>query len=145
MSSRRLIITMSFHGGRTIADAGVPAIVRRISETCGGSIGVCSGSTPAQALIEHLGAERVRYVHCDVRDIESLQAAVASADATFGPLSVLINNAARDDRHVFADMTAEYWDETLAVNLRHHVFAAQAAAPCMIRAGRGSIINLGSV
>ena len=100
---------------------------------------------PAQALVEHLGAERVRYVHCDVRDIESLQSAIANADATFGPLSVLINNAARDDRHVFADMTAEYWDEMLAVNLRHHVFAAQAATPCMIRTGGGSIINLGSV
>src|SRR5205823_11650770 len=72
---------------------------------------------PAQALVERLGAERVRYVHCDVRAIEALKSAIANADATFGPLSVLINNAARDDRHVFADMTAEYWDEMLAVNL----------------------------
>jgi len=100
---------------------------------------------PAQAVVERFGAERVRYAHCDVRDIEALKSAVASADAAFGPLSVLINNAARDDRHALADLTADCWDEMLAVNLRHHVFAAQAAAPCMIRAGGGSIINLGSV
>jgi len=53
--------------------------------------------------------------------------------------------AARDDRHAFADVTQGYWDESLAVNLRHHFFAAQAVAPGMMRAGGGSIINLGSV
>jgi len=100
---------------------------------------------PTHALIERSSPQRVRYRRCDVRDIASLHAAVTEADASFGPLTVLINNAARDDRHAFADITADYWDDMLAVNLRHHVFAAQAAAPCMERAGGGSIINLGSV
>jgi NAD(P)-dependent dehydrogenase (short-subunit alcohol dehydrogenase family) len=99
----------------------------------------------ARTLIERVDAQRVRYVHCDVRDIEALKSAIEDADAILGPLSVLINNAARDDRHKFDDVTAAYWDEMLAVNLRHHVFAAQAVAPCMHRAGGGSIINLGSV
>jgi NAD(P)-dependent dehydrogenase (short-subunit alcohol dehydrogenase family) len=99
----------------------------------------------AQALVERLGPERVRYAHCDVRDIAALQFAVAAAESTFGPLRVLINNAARDDRHALADVTPDYWDESLAVNLRHHFFAAQAVAPGMMRAGGGSIINLGSV
>jgi NAD(P)-dependent dehydrogenase (short-subunit alcohol dehydrogenase family) len=58
---------------------------------------------------------------------------------------VLINNAARDDRHKLADVTPEFWDDSLATNLRHHFFAAQAVAPEMGRAGGGAIINLGSV
>jgi len=100
---------------------------------------------PAKVLAERFGSERVRYFRCDVRDIAALQSAIAAAEATFGPLRVLINNAARDDRHAFADVTQGYWDESLAVNLRHHFFAAQAVAPGMMRAGGGSIINLGSV
>ena len=99
----------------------------------------------AQALVERLGPERLRYAHCDVRDIAALQFAVAAAESTFGPLRVLINNAARDDRHALADVTPDYWDASLAVNLRHHFFATQAVAPGMMRAGGGSIINLGSV
>ena len=98
----------------------------------------------AYALTTRLG-DSVRYFHCDVRDIAALRDAIAAADAALGPLRVLINNAARDDRHAFADVTPEYWDDNLAVNLRHHFFAAQAVAPIMMRAGGGSIINLGSV
>ena len=97
------------------------------------------------ALASRFGPERVLYLHCDVRDIRALQVAVAAAQAAFGPIRVLINNAARDDRHAFAEVTPEYWDENLAVNLRHHFFAAQAVAPAMAAAGGGSIINLGSV
>jgi NAD(P)-dependent dehydrogenase (short-subunit alcohol dehydrogenase family) len=84
-------------------------------------------------------------VHCDVRDVPDLQRAIAEADKAQGALRVLVNNAARDDRHSFPDVTPQYWDDNLALNLRHHFFAAQAAAPMMARAGGGSIINLGSV
>jgi NAD(P)-dependent dehydrogenase (short-subunit alcohol dehydrogenase family) len=91
------------------------------------------------------GVAPVRYARCDVRDIPSLQRAIADANAAHGPVRVLVNNAARDDRHDFADMTPELWDDLLAVNLRHHFFAAQAVAPAMEAAGGGSIINLGSV
>jgi len=100
---------------------------------------------PAKVLVERFGSERVRYLHCDVRDIAALKSAIAAAETTFGPLRVLINNAARDDRHAFVDVTQDDWDESLAVNLRHHFFAAQAVAPGMMREGGGSIINLGSV
>jgi NAD(P)-dependent dehydrogenase (short-subunit alcohol dehydrogenase family) len=103
----------------------------------------------ATALVDRLQAlpvaASVRYVRCDVRDIASLQRAIADANVAHGPIRVLVNNAARDDRHDFADMTPELWDELLAVNLRHHFFAAQAVAPAMESAGGGSIINLGSV
>jgi len=99
---------------------------------------------PSQVLAAELG-ENVRYERCDVRDAAALQAAIAAARDAFGPVRVLVNNAARDDRHRMEDVTPAYWDENLAVNLRHHFFAAQAVAPQMAGAGGGSIINLGSI
>ncbi len=60
-------------------------------------------------------------------------------------MTVLINNAARDDRHKMEDVTPEYWDERFATNLKHQFFSAQAVAPDMIAAGGGSIVNMGSV
>ncbi|HEX4884638.1 MAG TPA: SDR family oxidoreductase [Casimicrobiaceae bacterium] len=99
---------------------------------------------PSQALAAELG-ERAAYTHCDVRDIAALRDAIAAAGRHFGPVRVLVNNAARDDRHAFDEVTPDYWDDNLAVNLRHHFFAAQAVVPQMRDAGGGSIINLGSV
>jgi len=99
---------------------------------------------PSCSLAAELGAA-VRYWRCDVRDIVALKTAIAEAGKTFGPIRVLVNNAACDDRHRFDDMTPEYWDDNQAVNLRHQFFAAQAVAKQMDAAGGGSIINLGSV
>lgn len=99
---------------------------------------------PGHALAGELGEAAV-YRHCDVRDVEALRRAIDEAGRTLGPVRVLVNNAARDDRHAFADVTPAYWDERMAVNLRHHFFAAQAAAKQMIAAGGGVILNLGSV
>jgi NAD(P)-dependent dehydrogenase (short-subunit alcohol dehydrogenase family) len=98
-----------------------------------------------RALASRLGPASAWYAHCDVRDVAALRTSIADAGAALGPIRVLINNAARDDRHAFADVTADYWDESLATNLRHHFFAAQAVAPGMAAAGGGAIINLGSV
>ncbi|MEP7183159.1 MAG: SDR family oxidoreductase [Betaproteobacteria bacterium] len=99
---------------------------------------------PSQALAAELGGS-VRYSHCDVRDVAALQAAISAARDAFGPVRVLVNNAARDNRHQLEDVTPAYWDENLAVNLRHQFFAAQAAAAQMAAAGGGSIVNLGSI
>jgi NAD(P)-dependent dehydrogenase (short-subunit alcohol dehydrogenase family) len=85
------------------------------------------------------------YIYCDVRDIELLRASIAQARDALGDVSVLVNNAARDDRHPIEDVTVEYWDERLAVNLRHQFFAAQACAEHMKRLGGGSIVNFGSI
>lgn len=85
------------------------------------------------------------YVHCDLRDIAALRGAIAQARGTIGPIEVLVNNAARDDRHALDDVTPEYFDERMAVNFRHQFFAAQAVAPDMRAAKGGSIINLGSI
>lgn len=98
----------------------------------------------SSALATGLGP-RVGYWRCDVRDIAALRASLAAAAERFGTIGILVNNAARDDRHALADLTPDYWDENQAVNLRHHVFAAQAVAPGMAAAGGGSIINMGSV
>jgi NAD(P)-dependent dehydrogenase (short-subunit alcohol dehydrogenase family) len=103
---------------------------------------------PSEALVRELGSAgraSVRYWPCDVRDIAALRTAIAAAAEAFGPVRVLVSNAARDDRHKLEDVTPEYWDNNQAVNLRHQFFAAQAVAPQMAGAGGGSIINLGSV
>jgi NAD(P)-dependent dehydrogenase (short-subunit alcohol dehydrogenase family) len=99
-----------------------------------------------EALAAELGGAgaRVRFEACDLRDIAALRQAIASLEAAHGPASVLVNNAARDDRHRWQDVTPEFYDERIATNLRHMFFAIQAVAPGMIAAGGGSIINLGS-
>jgi NAD(P)-dependent dehydrogenase (short-subunit alcohol dehydrogenase family) len=87
---------------------------------------------------------QVRFEFCDLRDIDVLRRAFGTLAAAQGAARVLVNNAARDDRHRWEDVTPEFYDERIATNLRHMFFAIQAAAPGMIAAGGGSIINLGS-
>jgi NAD(P)-dependent dehydrogenase (short-subunit alcohol dehydrogenase family) len=81
---------------------------------------------------------------CDIRDIAALQASIREAADTLGPITVLVNNAAHDERHAIEDVTVEYWDQRMQINLRHQFFAAQAVAPIMRGVGGGSIINFGS-
>jgi len=83
------------------------------------------------------------FAGCDLTDIDALRTALRAAEGD--GFDVLVNNAARDDRHDLADLTPEMWEQALATNLSHHVFAAQAVAPAMARKGRGSIVNMGSV
>ena len=100
------------------------------------------------ALVEKLGGAGYPpplFAKCDVRDITAYQAAIGAVAAKFGPVTALINNAARDDRHDIADVTPAFWDERIAVNLRHQYFAIQAVAPGMKKAGGGSIVNFSSV
>lgn len=86
----------------------------------------------------------VDYEICDLRDIAAMQAALGRLTDRLGAANVLVNNAARDDRHDWKDVTPEYWDERQNTNLRHMFFAIQAIAPGMIGNGGGSIINMGS-
>ena len=85
------------------------------------------------------------YQHCDIRDIPALQTAIRVAGERLGPITVLVNNAANDQRHAWEDVTVEYWDERIATNLRHQFFALQAVVPMMRAAGGGSIVNFGSI
>jgi D-xylose 1-dehydrogenase len=99
-----------------------------------------------RALADELGRQgaEVRFEACDLRDIDQLKHAFAALEAALGPATVLVNNAARDDRHGWEEVTPDYYDERIAANLRHMFFAIQAVAPGMIAAGKGSIINFGS-
>lgn len=93
--------------------------------------------------LEQQGAS-IRFEPCDLRDIDALKRAFAALETALGPATVLINNAARDDRHAWQEVTPDYYDERIATNLRHMFFAIQAVAPGMIAAGKGSIVNFGS-
>ncbi len=102
----------------------------------------------SEALVAQLSAtckHAPRFGLCDVRDIDALQAHLRQVEADLGAIRVLVNNAGNDARHKLAELTPAYWDNCLALNLKHQVFAIQQVAPGMAAAGGGSIINLGSV
>jgi len=102
----------------------------------------------AASLVETLRAEGLApplFLRCDLTDIAALRAAVATVAERLGTVAVLVNNAANDQRHDWATVTPEYWDERMATNLRHQFFAIQAVAPGMQQAGGGSIVNFGSI
>ena len=102
---------------------------------------------PSRALVREL-AEAGTPVHfepCDLTDIPALQRSVAAIRKLLGPILVLVNNAAHDERHPTEEVTEAMWDSRIAVNLKHQFFCAQAVLPDMKAAQRGSIINLGSI
>jgi len=148
-----------------IRTASYPSLEDRVAFVTGGGSGI------GASIVEHLCAQRARvafvdiertvsetlvktiegrgdpapsFMPCDLRDIAALRSAVADVRARLGPIRVLVNNAAHDERHAIESVTPEYWDDRFAVNLRHQFFAAQAVAPDMAAAGGGSIINFGS-
>jgi D-xylose 1-dehydrogenase len=148
-----------------IRTASYPSLEGRVVFVTGGGSGIgasivehfcAQGSRVAFVDIERAASETLvdaiagrghpapSFVPCDVRDIEALQAAVSQVRSQLGPIRVLINNAAHDERHAIERVTPEYWDDRFAVNLRHQFFAAQAVAPDMAAAGGGTIINFGS-
>ncbi len=97
-----------------------------------------------QALAAELG-KNCHFEPVDLTDIAALKEAIGRVREVLGPITILVNNAAHDERHDAADVTPEYWDERIAVNLKHQFFAAQAVTPDMIAQGGGSIINMGSI
>ncbi|PPC76887.1 3-oxoacyl-ACP reductase [Pokkaliibacter plantistimulans] len=100
----------------------------------------------AEALVTRAAQEtgiKPWFAPCDVRDISRLQQCISEATTAMGGLTVLINNAAKDDRHDVDEVTPEYWDNCQNINLRHHFFAMQQAARLM--KDKGSIINMGSI
>ncbi len=103
---------------------------------------------PARKLAETLaneGCPAPLYLHCDLTDVAALKNAVTEALAALGTIDVLVNNAANDQRHRTEDVTPEYWDKMIAINLRPQFFMIQAVLPAMRAAGRGSIINVSSI
>jgi len=134
LKSKRVLIT----GGAS----GIGALTVAAFAEQGASVAFLDRDTDASAAV----SDATGAVHrlCDLRDIGAVQAAISDLEQELGPFDVLVNNAARDDRHDWREVTAEYWDERMDTNLRHMFFAMQAVAPGMIAAGGGSIVNLGS-
>ena len=128
--------------------SGIGASIVRHFAGQGSKVGCIDIDERAGRAIRSACAEAGHDVHfepCDVRDVAALRQAVDNVRRALGPITILVNNAARDDRHVTEEVTPEYWDERFAVNLKHQFFAAQAVLPDMKAAGRGAIVNFGSV
>ncbi|HUG61769.1 MAG TPA: SDR family NAD(P)-dependent oxidoreductase [Methylomirabilota bacterium] len=123
------------------------AIVRAFAEQGCRVTFVDLAREPSEALVGELSEAgmSVRFTPCDITDLDGLVAAIEGAADAYGPVTVLVNNAANDQRHALDDLTPDYWDERMAVNLKHHVFAAKAVAPMMREAGGGAIVNMGSI
>ncbi len=125
--------------------SGIGADIVRAFAAQGARVGfVDIDEAAATALTDELASAAVHFARCDLRDIPALRATFADMEAALGPAHVLVNNAARDDRHPWEEVSPDYYDERIAANLRHMFFAIQAVAPGMIAAGGGSIINMGS-
>jgi len=139
LKERTVLVT---GGGSGIGEAVVRQFVGQ-----GARVGFIDVNVEAsKQLLASLPAQAgVHFEHADLRDIGALRRAVAGVREALGPITILVNNAARDDRHAIEDVTPEFWDERIAVNLKHQFFSAQAVAPDMIQAGGGAIINMGSV
>ncbi len=85
------------------------------------------------------------FIPCDVTDIVALKAAIARVGTEFGPIGVLVNNAANDARHEIDAVDEAYWDQAMDINLKHQFFASQAVRAQMRQLGGGSIINFSSI
>lgn len=130
-------------GASGIGEAMVRAFAAQGSRVGFVDIAAEAGEALAHELT-HQG-QTAHFIRCDVTDIPAYQSAIIEFARLHGDALVLANNAAHDERHNWDEVTPDEWDQRMAVNLRHAFFAIQAVAPGMASAGRGSIINYGSI
>ena len=100
------------------------------------------------ALGEELAARGGHPPHfevCDLRDTDRLATVIHGVGERLGPITALVNNAGNDDRHTLDSVTSEYFDDRIAINLKHQLFAAKYVRPQMKAVGGGSIINFSSI
>lgn len=133
LKTKRVLIT---GGGSGIGAGIVEGFVRQGANVTFFDI----AEQDAQALVASLNG-KPKFACVDLKDIAATQIAIEA----HGPFDVLVNNAGNDDRHTVTDVTQAYWDDRMAVNLKHLFFCAQAVAPAMRAQGAGAIINLGSI
>ncbi|MCX2522940.1 SDR family NAD(P)-dependent oxidoreductase [Larsenimonas rhizosphaerae] len=133
LADKRVVIT---GGGSGIGAGLVEAFVEQQAEVH--FLDICEDES--RALVERLAGHATFHL-CDLTDLHAL----VETFRHIGAVDVLINNAANDDRHTLGDITPDYWDERVAVNLRHVMFSMQAVAPGMKTRGGGAIVNLGSI
>ena len=140
LRGKRVVVT---GGGSGIGASIVAAFARQGAQVSFLDI----AADESRALERSLGKSipSPRFYDCDLRDLKAVNGTFAQITERFGAPEILINNAGNDDRHAFESVTPDYWDDRLAVNLRHLFFCSQAVTPSMKAAGRGVIINLGSV
>ena len=136
LKQKRVVIT---GGGSGIGAGIVEGFARQGSEVIFLDIAAEESIRLAEQLQD--SPIKPRFERCDLTDL----GAVKALFGRIGPIDVLVNNAANDDRHTLGEITPEYWEERIAVNLRHLLFCSQAAVPGMKSRGGGSIINFGSV
>lgn len=129
-------------GADGIGRATVAALARQGMRVGFIDIAADAGRT-LEAELRATGAD-VAFAHADLRDLKTTLSAVDSLQAQLGPVAILVNNAGHDERHAFASVTPDYWDDRLAVNLRPMMFLAQKLAPGMAALGGGAIVNLSS-
>ena len=140
LAGKRVIVS---GGGSGIGEGIVEAFARQGSAVAF----VVVQDEASKALVSRLADAPVPplFVNCDITDSVDDGAQIARLVDRLGGCDVLVNTAANDDRHTVDEVTPEYWDERMAVNLKHQFFAAKAVRPAMHEAGGGSIVNLGSI
>ncbi len=141
LKGKRVLVT---GGGSGIGAGLVEGFVRQGCRVAFFDIADPDGEALA-ARLAGAAAHAPVYRHVDLTDIAALKAGIAAIEAEFGGFDVLVNNAANDDRHTIEQVTEDYWENRLNVNLKHLFFAAQAVIPGMKARGAGVIVNLGSI
>jgi NAD(P)-dependent dehydrogenase (short-subunit alcohol dehydrogenase family) len=152
--------------GKTDGFASYPSLRDRVIIVTGGATGIGEALVEAFAMqdahvafldIQDEAAEKLTkrltldgaivpvYYHCDLTNIGEVHQTVQIILGRFHTVDVLVNNAANDNRHKIAEVTPAYWDQAIAVNLKHQFFMSQAVIPSMQKAQRGSIINMSSI
>lgn len=136
LTGKRVVVT---GGGSGIGAGLVEAFARQGAET----VFVDIAEEDSNALVSQLADAPIPpvFYRLDLTDLSAIDVFFK----TVGPIDVLVNNAGNDDRHELADITPAYWDDRIAINLRHMLFAAKAAAPGMKKRGGGAIVNFGSI
>ena len=129
-------------GGSGIGEAVVRHFAAQGAKV--GFIDVKEAESKAVAASLRRKRQKVHFEAADLTDIAALKAAIAKIRAALGPITILVNNAAHDERHKLEDVTSEYFDDRIRVNLKHQFFCIQAVVPDMMKAGNGSIVNMTS-